>query len=109
AQAANWGVDQYSTSTTVLRQLERLMGHRFQAWSVCEGLDAPGAYSRTGGPALRSGKTVFLNITSTYSTQSGRKRPYCWDNIAAGRNDNQLAAWANAIREAGHQGQLIIT
>lgn len=108
ALAAAWGVDQYSSTPQQRSQQEAAMGRSFGAWSVYDGLGSARGYVATVRPALDSGKVVYLNITSTY-VDHGWKRPYCWDQVAAGLYDADLSAWAAAIIRAGHQDQLVVT
>jgi hypothetical protein len=104
---AAWGVDAYSAPAGSIPRLELEMGHRFGAFSVYEGLDAASQYPNTAAhEAMSRGALIYLNINSSRRAGSS-KQPFCWSDIAAGKDDSMIDAWARAILATNYQRMVL--
>jgi hypothetical protein len=105
--AAAWGVDAYSAPPGAIARLEQEMGHPFGADSVYVGIDTAAAYpTPIARKAMTDHALIYLNINSSKKA-GGAKVPVCWSDIASGKYDSMLDAWAQAIRATGYDRMVI--
>jgi hypothetical protein len=107
AGTAAWGVDAYSAPPGAIARLEQEMGRPFGAFSVYEGLDAAANYPNdVATEAMARNALIYLNINASHRF-SGAKLPFCWSDIAAGKNDSMIDAWAQAILATGYRRMVL--
>jgi hypothetical protein len=105
--SAAWGVDAYSAPPGAISRLERAMGRSFDAFSVYDGLDVGAQYPTVvAREAMARHALIYLNINSSHRA-GGRKEPFCWTDIAAGRYDSMIDAWARAILATGYRRMVL--